>query len=116
MTCNKYSPSPQCSTLLPYAFWLVTPLLNLGRPGTFHTYEQSKPYHTKHTPLGFILFVILADHWKASLLMQKLWKLGAYQDRYNISPWKTQNWRTQPDSSGNTCKYRVLPRPATLIQ
>ena len=76
MTWNNYSPIPQCSNLLPYTFGLVPPLLNLGSPGILHTCEQAQPYHEIYTPLGFILFIMLADHRKASLLMQELWKLG----------------------------------------
>ena len=81
MTWNDYSPTPQCSNLLPYAFRLVPPLLNLGSPGTLHTCEQAQPDHETYTPLGFILFIMLADHRKASLPMRELWKIGAYQYR-----------------------------------
>ena len=80
MTWNDYSPNPQCSNIMPYAVWLVPPLLNLGSPGTLHTCEQAQLEHEKYTPLGFFLFSMLADHWKASLPMRELWKLGAYQD------------------------------------
>ena len=81
MTWNDYSPTPQCSNLLPYAFWLVPPLLNVGSPGILHTFKQAQPDHETDTPLGFILFSMLADHRKASLPKQELWKLGTYQDR-----------------------------------
>ena len=81
MTCNDYSPTPQCSNLLPYEFPLVPTLLNLGSPGTFHTCKQAQPNHETYTPLGFILFSMLYDHGKASLPMRELWKLGAYQYR-----------------------------------
>ena len=77
MTWNNYSPTPQCSNILPYAFRLVPPLLNLGSPVTLHTYEQAQPDHETYTPPGFILFSKLADHQKASPPMQELWKLGA---------------------------------------
>ena len=81
MTWNNYSPTSQCSNLLPHAFRLVPPLLNLGSPGTLHTCEQAQPDHETYTPLLFILFSMLSEHRKATLLMQELWKLGAYQDR-----------------------------------
>ena len=80
MTWNDYSPTPQCSNLLPYTFWLVPPLLNLGSPETLHTCEQAQPNHETYATLGFILFIMLAYHRKASLLMRELWKIGAYQD------------------------------------
>ena len=81
MTWNKYPLTPNFSNILPYAFRLLPPLLNLGSPGTLHTCEQDQPDHETYTPLGFILFSMLADRRKESLPMQELWKLGAYQDR-----------------------------------
>ena len=81
MNWNDYSPTPQCSNILPYAFQLVPPLLNLGIQGTLHTCKHAQPDHAKYTYLELILFSILDDHRKASLPMRELWKLGAYQDR-----------------------------------
>ena len=80
MNWNDYSPTHQCSNIPPYAFRLVPPLLNLDIPGTLHTCEQDQPDHDTCTPLGFMLYSMLADHRKASLPMRELWKLGAYQD------------------------------------
>ena len=80
MTQNDYSRTPQCSNILTYAFWIVPPLLNLGIPGTLHTCEHAQPDYEKYTPLGFILFIMLADRHKASLPIRYLWKLGTYQD------------------------------------
>ena len=80
MALNNYSLTPQFSNLLPYAFWLVPPLLNLGSPGTLHTCKQAQLEHETYTPLEFIFFSMSVDHRKASLPMQELWKLGAYQD------------------------------------
>ena len=81
MTWNDYSLTPQCSNILPYAFQLVPPLLNLGIPGTLHTCEQAQPYHETYNPLELILFSMLTGNRKESLLMRELWKLGTYQDR-----------------------------------
>ena len=47
----------------------LQPLLNLGSPGTIHTCKQAQPDHAAYTPLGSILFSMLSDHCKASLLM-----------------------------------------------
>ena len=74
MTWNDYSPTPQRSNHLLYEFRLVPPLLNLGIQGNLHNCEHAQPEHATYTPLGFILFSMLADHRKASLPMQ-VWSL-----------------------------------------
>ena len=110
MTWNNYSPTPQCSNLLPYAVRLVPTLSNLGSPETLHTYEQAQPDHETYTPLGFILFSMLADHHKEIILMQELWKLGAYKDRYKSSPWQTQNRRTQTRCLRENLQVSGIPK------
>ena len=81
MTWKNYSPTPQCSNILPCAFWIVPPLLNLGILGTLPACKQAQPDHAKYTKLGFIFFSMLSDYWKESLPMLELWKLDAYQDQ-----------------------------------
>ena len=54
---------------------------------------------------------MLDDHRKEILLMQELWKLGAYQECYKSRPCHTQNWRTQTDALEDTCRSQVFPRP-----
>ena len=116
MTWNDCSAIPQFYNLLPYAFRLVPPLLNLGSPGTLHTCKHAQPDHTTYTNLGLILFRMLSDNHKESFSIWELWKLCAKQYRQKSSSWHTQNWRTQPDASGTIFRYWVLPRTANSIQ
>ena len=57
MTWKDYSPTPQCSNLLPYVFWLVPPRLNLGSPGTLHTCDHTHMDYATFNTLGLIFFV-----------------------------------------------------------
>ena len=116
MNWNAYSPTPQFSNLLLYTFWIVPPILNLVIQGTLHIFKHTQPDHTTYDPLGHIFKVCQLTIGIKSPRCKKYGNQYPNRTDRREACDRHKNQHMHTNTSGNTCRSRVFPRPATLPQ